>query len=396
MVMDKEGSPAKSTMAVHGKGRPVMKVQPVNPPIVQSTNFRYENTQQLKDYRAGDKSIFIYTRYDNPTVLEVEGYLSGLENAEKALIFSSGMGAISSTIFALIKKGDEILSGDTIYGGTFQFFEEVLPKFGVKVEYFDSRRFEESDKLITGTTKVLYVESPTNPNLKLTDLDEAVRFAKKHNLISIIDNTFATPIIQNPLDYGFDIVLHSGSKYLSGSSDLVCGAAVGRSVLMEKVWNYRKLLGTNLDPSACFLLLKGIKSLSVRIEKHNENALRIAEYFENYPKINRIFYPGLRSHPQHELARKQMNGFGGMINIELKGSRKEAERFVDDLKIILNTTSLGGMESMVSIPVLTSQYGMTEEQLALAEVTPSMVRLSVGIEDVNDLINDIEQALNKI
>ena len=396
MEMNKRKSLGRSTVAVHGIGRPPMKLQPVNPPIVQSTNFVYEKTQQLKDYQAGDKSYYIYSRYDNPTVMEVEGHIAGLEKAEKALIFSSGMGAISSTITALVKVGDEIISGDTIYGGTFSLFRDILPKFGVKVRFFDSRGFDGAERLATERTKLLYIESPSNPNLKLTDLEKAAAFAKNHNLVSVIDSTFATAINQTPISFGIDLVIHSGSKYLSGSSDLICGAVAGSKALMGKVWTFRKLLGTNLDPSASFFLLKGIKTLSVRMEKHNENASKVAQFCEGHPRIKRVHYPGLKSHPQHELAKSQMNGFGGIVNIELKGGQAAAEKFADNLKLILNSVSLGGVESIASIPVLTSQYGMTDEELGRAEVTPSMVRISIGIEDIEDLLEDISQALEKI
>lgn len=232
--------------------------------------------------------------------------------------------------------------------------------------------------------------------MKIVDLKQASAFAKKHGLISIIDNTFASPINQNPLDFGFDLVIHSGSKYLSGCSDLICGAAAGSRKLIREIWNYRKLLGTNLDPSASFLLLKGIKTLSVRISKQNDNALRIAEFLQNHPKINRVLYPGLPSHPQHETAKSQMRGYGGIITIQFSGDPDTAAKFVDNLEVILNTVSLGGVESMASIPVLTSQYGMTPEELIRAEVTDSMVRLSVGIEDCDDLIADILQSLDKL
>lgn len=373
----------KSTIAVHGRGRNALNQIPVN-------------TKQLRDYQEGDKSKFIYTRYDNPTIMEIEGYVAELENSEDALVFSSGMGAISSAILSQVQSGDRILSGDTLYGGTLQFFQQVLPELGIDIDYFDSRTFSQANTLVSERTKALYIESPTNPNLKIVDLKQASAFAKKHGLISIIDNTFASPINQNPLDFGFDLVIHSGSKYLSGCSDLICGAAAGSRKLIREIWNYRKLLGTNLDPSASFLLLKGIKTLSVRISKQNDNALRIAEFLQNHPKINRVLYPGLPSHPQHETAKSQMRGYGGIITIQFSGDPDTAAKFVDNLEVILNTVSLGGVESMASIPVLTSQYGMTPEELIRAEVTDSMVRLSVGIEDCDDLIADILQSLDKL
>ncbi|MBD3169076.1 MAG: aminotransferase class I/II-fold pyridoxal phosphate-dependent enzyme [candidate division Zixibacteria bacterium] len=395
MAMDRnKNKPA--TKAVHGRGRPKMEVQPVNPPIIQSTNFLYESIGQYKRYLEGDKSVFIYSRYDNPTIMEVEGHVADLENADRALIFSSGMGAISSTIMALVKSGDTILAGDTLYGGTVYFFRDVLPRFGVETIYFDSRNFDGAEKYADSRCRILYIETPANPNLRLTDLKAAVKFAKANGLFTIIDNTFATPINQNPLDYGFDLVIHSGSKYLSGSSDLVCGAVAGSDELAQKIWDYRRLLGTNLDPSASFLLLKGIKSLGVRVERHNQNAMAVAKYFENHPKIEKVHYPGLESHPQHLLAAGQMRGFGGMVNIELKGGQESSENFVDNLKVILNTVSLGGVESIACIPVLTSQYGLSDEALREAGITPSMVRLSIGIEDEDDLVADIEQALDTL
>ncbi len=394
--MENRKNKDKSTIAVHGLGRPKISVKPVNPPIIQSTNFYYDSTEQMKRFHTGDKSVFVYSRYDNPTILEVEGHIAGLENTDKALIFSSGLGAVSSTVFAFVKQGDEILAGDTLYGGTFDLLKEILPNLGVKVNFFDSRNFTEAESLVNKNTKLIFLESPTNPNLKLTDFEEAADFSNRHNLISVMDNTFATPMNQNPLDYGFNLVLHSGSKYFSGNSDVICGAVAGSDELIEKIWQYRKLFGTILDPSAGFLMLKGIKTLAVRVAKHNENGLKIAEFCESHPKIEKVHYPGLPSHPQHSLAKKQMRGFGGMVTIELKGGQETAERFMDNLELILNAVSLGGVESLATMPVLTTQYGYTEEELKKAEISPSMVRLSLGIEYSDDLIADIKQALDKI
>jgi cystathionine beta-lyase/cystathionine gamma-synthase len=295
----------------------------------------------------------------------------------------------------LLRDGDHMVATPTLYGGVYSLFEKIINGTGLEVTFSDTTSLDDVEKAIKPNTKILYTESPTNPNLTLVDLKGMAELAKKRNLIMMVDNTFATPMNQNPLELGADVVVHSGTKYLGGHSDLVCGAIVGPHKYMKTIYEYRKNMGTNLDPHAAFLLLRGMKTLAIRVERSCDNAMKVAEFLEGHSKVRRVRYPGLKSFPYHELAKKQMKKFGGMVCFEIDGGLEKVGNVIEAMQIFIHATSLGGVESLVSIPVLTSHIAYSPEDLKRADVNDGMIRLSCGIEDADDLIADLDNALKK-
>jgi cystathionine beta-lyase/cystathionine gamma-synthase len=380
----------QETEAVHAGISTEKKNGPVMPPIHQTATFQaVDNEEQL---RATHTDMF-YTRYGNPTHTVVETAIAELEGTESALVFASGMAAISSAILALVSAGDHIVSQRDIYGGTIKFMTQVLPRFGVETTFVGANDYSQHENAIRPNTKILYLESPTNPTLRVVDLKKTAAIAKKHNLISMIDSTFATPINQRPADYGIDIILHSGTKYYSGHSDLVCGIVAGRKPFIEKIWEMRTVTGAIMDPHASWMLLRGIKTLAVRMQRHNENALRIAQFLLQHPAVKSVHYPFLEGHPQRALAMEQLHGGGGVLSFEVNGTAKDACRVSEALQLFTLAPSLGGVESLLSIPILTSHAMIPAEHRQKMGVTDQMIRLSVGIENVDDLIADLKQAL---
>lgn len=365
---------------------------PVVTPIVQSTTFIFPDTAALIDYQKGKRKGYIYTRYSNPTIEAVEKKVAGLEGSDGSLLFSSGMAAISSVCVTFLKSGDEIVSSYPIYGGTAQLFDNLLKKYGIRTKYFQASDKAGAERSISARTKILYLETPTNPNLQIIDLKRAAKIVRKGKIISAVDSTFATPINQKTLEFGIDIVIHSVTKYMGGHSDIMGGVVSTSDKHLKRIYETRKLLGGCIDPHQAFLLDRGLRTLNVRMERHNLNAGKIAKFLESVDKVKKVIYPGLSSHPQHRLASEQMSGYGGMVSFDL-GSKKKAAKFADSLKIIKNAASLGGVESLVSIPIWTSQYGLRKSDLDRSGVTPGLIRLSVGLEDSAELIGDIEQAL---
>jgi len=366
---------------------------PVAPPIVQTSTFTFPNINEMKRWAEGKSKAYIYTRYGNPTLAVAEAKLAQLERGEAAIVTASGMAAISSALLALLGAGDEVIATRNLYGGTYRLMRDVLPRLGIRVQHVGTN-LEGVERLVNKNTKVLYTETPTNPTLQVVDLKKAVALARRYKLVSMVDSTFATPILQRPLELGFDVVLHSATKYLGGHSDIIAGAAVGSREIVEKVRHMVIYLGGSMDPYAAFLLIRGLKTLEVRVRKQAENALAIARFLEKHPTVVRVHYPGLKSHPDHGLARRQMaGGFGSMMAFDLKGGLGAARRFCDRLKVVLLAASLGGVESLVSLPIYTSHYRMSLAELRSSGVEPGTVRLSVGIEDVRDLIADLRQAL---
>ncbi len=361
-------------------------------PICRTSSFTFSSTAEMKLWAEGKSKAYIYTRYGNPTLSVAEEKIAALEGAEAAVVTASGMAAISSALLGVLKCGDELISTAQVYGGSYRLMRDVFPDMGIKVHRVDTD-LAGIEELVTPRTKCLYVETPTNPTLRLVDLHKAIAFAKKHKLISIIDNTFATPVLQNPLSMGFDIVVHSATKALAGHSDVIAGAAAGSKEWMKRVLHMVIYLGGSMDPEAAYLLIRGIRTLGVRVERQCENAMVVAKFLEKHPKVARVHYPGLTSHPDHKLAKKQMRGFGTMLAFDLKGGLPAARRFCDRVRLFLLAASLGGVESLVILPIYTSHYNMSGEELRRAGVSPGTVRVSVGIEDAEDLIGDLKQAL---
>ena len=378
------------TAAVRGASDLEKKNGPVAPEIYQTSTFEVTDNEEQIRVTTTDR---YYTRWGNPTITLAEQTVAAVEGTEAALVFASGMGAITTTILSLLKAGDHIVAQRDIYGGVTKFFSEWLPKLGIETALVDTAEYEQHARAIRRSTKLLYLESPTNPALRIVDMKKTAALAKQNGLISIIDSTFGTPINQHPAEYGIDLVMHSGTKYLSGHADLTCGVISGRHDLIEQVGETRKTLGNCMDPHAAWLLIRGLKTLAVRVARQNENALRVAEFLEEHAKVRRVHYPFLKSHPQYAIAREQMSGGSGMVTFEVEGTGDDARRVSEAMRLFTLATSLGGVESLVSIPVLTSHAMISAEQRAKMGVTEQMVRLSVGIESVEDQIEDLERAL---
>ena len=381
-----------STLCVQGKH--TQTSGPAVVPIVQTSTFVFENQQQMLDSVQGKSGGHVYTRWSNPTTKNVEEKISVLEGTEDTHVLASGMAAISSTVLGLVKGGERILSSDSIYGGTVQLFNKVLPQNGIQVDYVDIDELADRVSDSGDSYKLCFFETPTNPTLKIVDMKKVADAARATETISMIDSTFGSPINQRPHTLGVDLVMHSATKYLGGHSDIIAGTISGSNELMANVRGAAKLLGGTMDPFASFLLDRGIKTLSVRMERHNFNAKYLAEKLGKDSRIRKVHYPALSSHPHHDVARKQMDGFGGMLSIELESNLEGTSKFVDSLEIFLNAVSLGGVESLASIPALTTHYGIGEKALREMDIAESTVRLSVGIEDPSDLLLDLQSALD--
>jgi cystathionine beta-lyase/cystathionine gamma-synthase len=366
-------------------------------PIYETSVFAFTDTQQLIDAVSEKSRRDVYTRWSNPTVTMAEKKISELESAEDCAVFSSGMAAISTAIISLVSSGDHVVSTRDLYGGTVELLSSLLPRLGVQTTFVDATNADEIASAARDNTRVFFVETPTNPTLKLVDLSKIADMAKKKNGAKVlVDNTFATPYNQRPLQLGCTVVLHSATKYLAGHNDVTAGAAAGPKELIGSMKRLRRTLGGILDPHAAWLMLRGMKTLALRMERHNENGQKIAEYLQSHPKVERVYYPGLSAHPQHSLAKRQMRGFGGVLSFELKGDLNRAVRFVDSLKLALIGASLGGTETLISQPSTVSHYFMNPEERRKAGIADSLIRLSLGIEDADDVISDLAQAFEKV
>jgi cystathionine beta-lyase/cystathionine gamma-synthase len=381
------------TAAVHGAAELEKKNGPVTPPIYQTSTFEVTDNEEQQRVTTTDR---YYTRWGNPTITLAEQTIAELEGTDAARTFASGMGAITSTVMAFLKAGDHIVSQQDVYGGVAKFFTQWLPKMGIETTFVDTTDYEQYERAVRKNTKLLYLESPTNPSLRVVDFKKVAAVARKHGLISLIDSTFGTPINQRPAEYGIDLVMHSGTKYLSGHADLTCGVVCGRQELMDQLWETRTTLGNCMDPHAAWMLTRGLKTLAVRVARQNENALRVAEFLSRHAKVRKVHYPFLENHPQHTIARAQMSGGGGMVTFEVEGTGEDACRVSEAMRLFTLATSLGGVESLVSIPVLTSHAMISAELRKKMGVTEQMVRLSVGIENGDDLIADLERALQAV
>ncbi len=374
------------TKLIHA-GEPTPKILgAVNVPIFQSAMFE---TLGEKDYDS-----VRYIRLNNtPNHQALREKLAALENAEDALVTASGMAAISTTLLTFLSKGDHLLAQNCLYGGTHEFVMRDLEGFGISHDFIDPNDPADWERKIRPSTKAIYVEAMTNPLLEVADHKRVVEFAKSKKLISIIDNTFATPINFRPPELGFDLSLHSATKYLNGHSDIVGGAIIGRAELVGKIKHRLNHLGGSMDPHACFLLHRGMKTLALRMRQHNESALKIAEFLEGHPAVTRVNYPGLESHPQHSRAKELFSGYGGMMSFELVGGQEAANRLLKNVTIPITAPSLGGVQSLITIPATTSHAGMTREDRLELGITDGLIRFSVGIEAIEDLIDDLKQAL---
>ena len=375
------------TKLIHA-GEPVPRISgAVSMPIFQTAMFEYSGEKTYDQIR--------YIRLNNtPNHLALHAKLTALENAEAALVAASGMAAITTSLLTILSAGDHLLIQDCLYGGTHDFVTKVLASFGIHYSFINADEPAAWQEQLRPTTKAIYVESMTNPLLQVGDLEAAVRFAQEHNLVSMIDNTFASPVNFRPCEWGFDLSLHSATKYLNGHSDIVAGAVIGRAVLVERITHRLNHLGGTLDPHAAFLLHRGLKTLALRMRQHNESALRIARFLEEHPAVSRVNYPGLESHPRHERACRLFGGFSGMLSVELKGGLEASERFMKSVRLPVVAPSLGGVETLVTRPATTSHSGMSPEDRSRLGISDGLIRVSIGIESTNDLLEDFSRALS--
>ncbi|HYW01642.1 MAG TPA: PLP-dependent aspartate aminotransferase family protein [Candidatus Acidoferrum sp.] len=361
----------------------------VSMPIFQSTMFEYSGEKNYHD--------LMYIRLNNtPNHIALHEKLSALENAEAALVMASGMAAISTTLLSILSSGDHLLSQDCLYGGTHDFVTKDFRSFGISYDFIDGNNPESWKMKLRPNTKAIYVETMTNPTMQVADHKAIVEFAKANNLVTIIDNTFASPINFRPPEHGFDLSLHSCTKYLNGHSDIVAGAAIGRKELVTRIKRRLDHLGGSLDPHACFLLHRGMKTLGVRVRYHNDSTLKIAKFLNDHPAVAKVNYPGLETHLQHKRARELFDGFGGVLSFELKRDPAAAQRFIESTTLPIVAPSLGGVETLITLPVQTTHAGMTPADRNALGITDGLIRLSVGLEATEDLIEDFQQAFTAI
>jgi len=374
----------KHTQCVHSGTYVDSATKGLNTPIYTSSSYEYLDAPEN-----------VYPRYFNiPNQKSVIEKLCALENAEAGLVFSSGMAAISTVLFSFLKSGDHIVLQRDIYGGTHHFATAEFDRFGIEYS-FAPGTIENIENAVRDNTRIIYIETPSNPLLVITDIEAVARFAGSKNILTVIDNTFATPINQNPLDFGIDVVTHSGTKYIGGHSDICCGAVLTSQKLIDQIKPSAANFGGSLNAMTCYLIERSLKTLGVRVERQNLNALQIAEHLQAHPLVQKVYYPGLANHPGHDIAGEQMQGFGGMLSFELDASKIDPHRFLKNLELITPALSLGGVETIICAPVTTSHQKMTDEERAELGITDSLLRLSVGIEDVNDIKADIDQAAGK-
>jgi cystathionine gamma-synthase len=395
----KEKKPASSTEAVHAGQDGPRPHNTLTPAIAQTATYTFTNTADLEQYMRGedkDPEREEYGRYSNPTVREVERRVAALEATEAGIAFGSGMAAISTAVLSLVKAGEHIVMFDDCYRRTRQLVTKLLARFGVEYTVVPAGDLAAVDAAIRPTTRVVIGESPTNPYLQCTDFERLVAIAKRHGRIRIlVDSTFATPINCRPHGFGVDLVVHSATKYLSGHNDVLGGVVTGPSHLISLLRDARGVLGSVLDPHAAFLIARGLKTLGVRVERQNATALAVARAISGHPKVDRVFYPGLDSHPTHAVAAAQMRGFGGVVSFHVKGGRTAASRVVDACRMAVIAPSLGGVETLIEQPCIMSFFELGPEELAAVGIDPSLIRLSVGIEETEDVVHDVMTALDK-
>ena len=388
-----------ATLAIHGKSRRRKAYSAVSTPIVHTSNYSFESTSEVYEFmKAKAEGRIIreheYGRYFNPTQQEAERKLAAIEGAERAILFSSGMSALILTLMAYIKKDGHVIFTGDCYRQTRDFATNQLPRFGVQASFAEPNAAA-IERAIRPDTSIIFTESPTNPYLRVLDIPAIVKVARRHKLLTMIDATLATPFNIRPIELGVDIVIHSATKYLGGHNDLLAGVVLGKHALLEDLNKLQRMIGATAGPFTCFLLERGLKTFGLRMEHHNRAGLEVARFLEAHPKIERVWYPGLKSHPDHRLAKAQMRGFGSVISFLVKGNDKATRRFIDTLKLFMITPSLGGSESLVTQMSMMSFFDYSAKQRESLGILDNLVRIALGLEDVDDLIADLEQALAK-
>jgi cystathionine gamma-lyase len=381
-----------STRSVHEAEHYDEETGSLTTPIYETSTFGFTKAEDVPGAVAGEKG-YVYSRWDNPTVVRLEKKLAALEHGEDGAAFSSGMAAISTSIFSFLKKGAHVLGIRDLYGGTYALLHDILPELGLNTDLAETLDFGALERGMKKSTRILYVESPTNPTLKLVDISKAAKLAHSNRAILMVDNTFASPINQNPIDFGADVVLHSMTKYINGHADIVAGAAVASRENTHRIRMTRRDFGGTLDPIPAWLILRGIKTLAIRVRQQNATAMTLAEFLSTHRKVAAVHYPGLKTHPQYQLAKRQMKGFGGMLSFEIRGSTRDAMKFTESLKVASLAASLGGVETLVSQPFNMTHTQMSAKERAEIGIPEKLVRVSVGIEDEEDLVSDFKRAL---
>jgi cystathionine gamma-synthase len=381
---------------VHG-GEPRPKpLDALTTPILQTSTYTFVDTAELRDHFEGRIERQEYGRYGNPTQRIAEKKLAALDCAEDGLLFSSGMAAITTTLFAMLSRGAHVVVTDDAYRRTRQFLNQTLRRYGVDVSTVPAGDYDRIEEAVRPNTRLIFSESPTNPYNRIVDLEKIVEIARRRRVKTIIDSTFATPVNQRPLEFGIDLVIHSATKYLGGHNDLLAGAVLGKSALIAGIRDLQAITGAVPDPFAAYLLIRGLKTLALRVARQNENAERLAAFLDGHPKISVVHYPSLPSHPEHDIAVRQMTGFGGVVSFEVDGDIDATSRLIDACRIPLIAPSLGGVESLIEQPALMSFYELTTEERLQLGIKNNLVRYSVGVEDTEDLIADLEQALEHV
>jgi methionine-gamma-lyase len=394
--MSKEKKYGPSTKCVHVGTDADPTHRAIATPIYQTTTYAIPNVPELIARYRDKKPGYTYTSTGNPTQRAAETKIAALEGGEDAAVFSAGMGAITAAINSIIKNGDHIIAQNDLYGETFRFFNTMPQMRGINSSFYDPAKVEQLEDMITNKTSLIYLETPTNPLLKLVDIKKATTIAKKHGVTTILDNTFASPMNQRAIELGVDIVVESATKSLSGHHHVVCGAAVSTADRIRSIKHMRGDYGQTLDPFGAFLLITGMQTMSLRVERMNNNTMQLAKLLEDSPKIQRVYYPGLPSHPQHSIAKKQMHGYGSMISFDVKGGLDAITKLFDNLQLVKLATSLGGVDTIATIPSISTHGGLAKEEQLKMGITENLVRASIGIEDITDLEEDFKNALSHI
>jgi len=394
--MDKSEQPyANSYLSVHGGEVRERHTYSLVSPIVQTATFTFEGVEDFEAFKDGKRSGYEYTRYGNPTQRVAEQKIAALEGADDALLFSSGMAAVCSVLLAMLSSGQHMIVMEDCYRMTEKFCRS-MKKFGIDSSFVKPGDMGGLRAAVRPETRLIFSESPTNPHLHVLDLPQLVSFAKKNRLKLLIDSTLATPINQRPIGFGVDLVIHSATKYMGGHNDLMAGVVCGSQPLVDAIREFQSITGATVDPNTAYLLIRGLKTMQLRVQRQNDTALALAHFLEGHEKVRRVFYPGLKSHKDHVVARKQMRGFGGVVSFEIDGNIEDVKRFIQALKVPQYAPSLGGVETLVQHPATVSHYDMSREERLSAGITDELVRYSVGIEEKEVLIKDIECALGDL
>ena len=386
------------TRTIHGDKPHKNSKNALNSPIYQTSTFTFDNPEHARKVMSFESNDYVYTRGNNPTLRLLEERVASLEDGKAAVTFSSGMAAISSVLLSLLNSGDKMIAHKTLYGSAHSFIKSFLPRYGIDAVFANLTDAESIEKLFDSNVKVLYFETPSNPTLDIVDIAEISKIAHKHNCKVVIDNTFASPFFQKPLNFGADVVAHSATKFLNGHGDVIAGIAVSNDVkyIHYLKFEYMCELGGVLNPFDAWLILRGLKTLALRMKEHNKNASLVADFLHNHPKVKKVYYPGLADFKGHEIAKKQMSGFGAIIGFEVKGNNEQAEKVVSNLKLAKLAVSLGDSETLVEFPAGMTHFSLTDDELTDIGLSKNFIRIAVGLEDADDIINDFDNALKGI